>query len=339
MNIAETSSHHLDTIGNNCPEHSPTDCPSGSHAIWEKRGDLKEKTLEVMDAMLAYMGEDGKAIPSRHPHKQDAKRWASRYLQTSFCHHTILHQGNKAMVMSCRHRWCGVCNRDRMRKAVRAYGEQLKELPDPYMVTLTIKNCKGKKLNETLTKMQETWRSIYKVVRNECGMVYGFKKLEITYNQTTDEYHPHYHLMVSGLDQAMRIQSLWMAKLGKQLANQGGQAVHTIMNPDKAMLEVLKYCYKTYQEGEVIPPQALHTIHLALYRRRTHEPLGIKKAPEVQLELPATLVMDTDTETPTEIPVIYIWRRGAGTWVNGNGEPWVIRNTTTKRQKNGKDTG
>lgn len=284
-----------------------------------------------MDAILDYLGDDGKALPPRSPHKVDAKRWATRYRQTIFCHHALMHQGDKVMTMSCKHRWCSVCNRDRARRAIRAYGEQLQALPDPFMVTLTLKNCKGKDLGNTITKMQATWRSIYKALRHECGIVYGFKKLEITYNADRDDYHPHFHLMVSGKLQALRIQSLWMAKLGKEVASQGGQAVHTILHPEKAMLEVLKYCYKTYTGGEVVEPKALHTIHQALYKRRTHEPLGIRKVPSVQLELPSTLVMDTETSTPTDLPVIYIWQSSVGTWVNANGEPWVIINRTQRK--------
>ncbi|CRH68336.1 Replication protein [Chlamydia trachomatis] len=65
-------------------------------------------------------------------------------------------------------------------------------------VTLTAPNCKGEDLKEEINKYNDSFKLMFK--RKEFKFVKGFvRKLEVTYNQEKDTYHPHFHILISVL--------------------------------------------------------------------------------------------------------------------------------------------
>jgi len=102
----------------------------------------------------------------------------------------------------CRVRLCPVCAWLRTRQvwrdvsdvmnAVDATGEAYK----PIFLTLTIKNCSGVALQDTLDRMFGAFNRFWVNIEKK-GFVLGwFRALEITYNHQTEEYHPHFHLIL-----------------------------------------------------------------------------------------------------------------------------------------------
>ena len=102
----------------------------------------------------------------------------------------------------CKWAFCPMCE---MRKA-RQNGMKLSILmtyiqeihrKEFVFLTLTAPNVKADKLPEEITKFSKAFEKLFK--RKEViAMNFGYiRKLEITYNQERDDYHPHYHVVIA----------------------------------------------------------------------------------------------------------------------------------------------
>ena len=122
------------------------------------------------------------------------------YFQTVDCAGILTQKDATFTAQYCNQRWCTVCNRIRIAKFVNAYGTQLKELLDPYFITLTVPNCTKENLQATLLKMNKDFQKIVDVLKKRGVKLHGIRKTEITYNHASDSYHPHFHLIVENFD-------------------------------------------------------------------------------------------------------------------------------------------
>lgn len=79
----------------------------------------------------------------------------------------------------------------------------------PYLVTLTLPNCKGKNLRSVIDFMNKSFKKFFNCFNYPLDDVTnkGFKRrliqfdaalkvLEITYNEFTGEFHPHFHIIM-----------------------------------------------------------------------------------------------------------------------------------------------
>ncbi len=123
-----------------------------------------------------------------------------------------LYQENKLMdlkkVSRCKNRFCPNCNKLTISKAINDFAPIFQELIKqeylPYMITLTVPNCEGKDLKLTIEKMQiafkKFWEWLYKMDRKGyqkriTNFVGGVRAIEVTYNEKTGLYHPHFHFI------------------------------------------------------------------------------------------------------------------------------------------------
>ncbi len=119
-----------------------------------------------------------------------------------FLQWTIRLDGTKRLTGAnfCRSRMCPMCSWHLSRKRTR---DLMKVLNEPehrgkrlIFITLTVKNCLGDELEATIDNMYRALRSLTQkdkfLERRTIGMI---KKLEVTYNKETGEYHPHFHLL------------------------------------------------------------------------------------------------------------------------------------------------
>ena len=65
-----------------------------------------------------------------------------------------------------------------------------------FLLTLTVPNVKANELSKRITLMQDSWRRLMlrRPVRRVCRS--WFRSLEITYNESRDDYHPHFHVLL-----------------------------------------------------------------------------------------------------------------------------------------------
>jgi len=202
------------------------------------------------------------------------------YWNTFHCTRDLSQDGIQLSGHYCNNRWCNQCNRIRTAKLINGYGKQLKELYDPYFVTLTVPNCRAEDLKATIELMHKRFKQLRDRMRKAGTPVVGIRKLECTYNAERGDYHPHYHLIVSAEWIAWQVQNDWLAYWpGTAAAAQDCRpADETSIN------ELFKYFTKlvTKQKGKsaAFHPESLDVIFQAMRGKRVFQPMGIEKVSE-----------------------------------------------------------
>lgn len=107
------------------------------------------------------------------------------------------HKGN-----SCKNRFCPICAWKKARKdalalsVMMAYLKQ-EEKKEFIFLTLTAPNVPAEELNDEIKHYNQSFQRLMqrKEVRQ---IVKGYaRKLEITYNEERDDYHPHFHVLIA----------------------------------------------------------------------------------------------------------------------------------------------
>lgn len=110
----------------------------------------------------------------------------------------------------CRIRLCPMCQWRRSLKLggqVRAVIDHLaasraQQGRKPYaylLLTLTIPNCPGDRLGATLDALQAGWQRMQRRKEFKAAVQGSVRCVEITYNRTSDTYHPHIHALLAVL--------------------------------------------------------------------------------------------------------------------------------------------
>lgn len=209
------------------------------------------------------------------------------YLNTFFCASTLRQSGDKITGKYCNNRWCLVCNRIRTAKLIQGYNTVLEDLPDKYFVTLTIPNVTGNDLSVTIRKMISDLSVTVGNLQRKKFNIKLLRKLECTYNPLRNDYHPHFHLIVSGEKVSRVIVDAWL-----KLYPAANMQAQDIRPADKgAIIELFKYFSKIISKGSIYP-EPLDIIFRAMYQRRVFQPVGIKKITEDIEELQSEIYAD-----------------------------------------------
>lgn len=177
----------------------------------------------------------------------------------------------------CNNRWCPVCGRIRTAKIINGYGSQLESIEELSMLTLTIPNVSAFELPIAVHDMGKVFRKIIDNYRRrkQDFEIDGVRKLEVTYNEETKTYHPHYHIITSKTA-AEYILSRWL-----QLIPTAVRWAQDIKPADKnSIKEIAKYFSKIFSKDKetgkikMMPPTALNEINIALKGVRTFQPFG-----------------------------------------------------------------
>lgn len=225
----------------------------------------------------------------------------------------------------CKNRFCSNCRKFDLSRALHNLDLPFRDLIlhgyYPYLLTLTVPNCQGVDLNSVLDDMQKAYKKFWNwyTCDNKKGYCNRFIKfsgavrcLEITYNEITGMYHPHYHILVfsedynfldfekkyqgeysnkrksynmySDLD--MQIRQLWTIactnKTLKDLKNLDEFYVCDIREmDDKGMYEVLKYAVK---DTDIKNYYVFKDLYFGLYKRRIRQGYGLLHNVKLELE-------------------------------------------------------
>jgi hypothetical protein len=200
----------------------------------------------------------------------------------------------------------------------------LEAWPDKHFVTLTIKNMPAAELRPAIAGMVSTFQAIKLGMRRTAGVkLRALRKLECTYNQRTDEYHPHFHFVVEDREQALLLREAWLERY-PETTDARGQDVQPADN--KSVRELFKYFTKLLAkkrrgDGSMVsvpvPPAALDVIFQAMQGRRVYQPAGftvVSETPDENAEIApeeATSAITRADETLT-----WEWCQGAADWVD-----------------------
>jgi hypothetical protein len=234
-----------------------------------------------------------------------------KYYQSAyFCSHILTQTGQKVTAKYCDSRICHVCNRIRTAKMMNGYVTQLQKLGALQFVTLTIPNCNGDDLNDSVSSIIKSFSNIVRVIRERKKIAFsGIRKLEITFNPRTGTFHPHVHALVDS-DVGDLIVDEWLKRYPDAV-----RIAQDVTDADKDSLnELFKYTTKIVAGRnknvfDVFIP-AIDRIMIALRGRRSFQPFGnIKKVDEEIGDLDAV-----DYDIPEYDFIEWVWKECD--WVN-----------------------
>ena len=135
------------------------------------------------------------------------------YWNTWHCSKVILQDGKKLTTTYCNNRWCVQCNRIRTAKLIKAYLPELEKMEDPQFVTLTIPNIPGEKLKTAMDAMVRDFIRIKNLFTHRRSFrINGVRKLECTHNKATNEFHPHFHIVLDGEQTGEELINEWLRR-------------------------------------------------------------------------------------------------------------------------------
>lgn len=150
------------------------------------------------------------------------------------------------------------------------------------MATLTVPNVPASQLRATVQHLGRSWTRLLKRQRYACWAD-SVRKIEITYNRTTDTYHPHIHAIVyappgylSGRQYVSQARLLddWRQVTGQpEITQVDIRRCRDLPGRSSAVLEVAKYAAKASdyaQREDVLDAYyaALHKTHIMTYAGR-----------------------------------------------------------------------
>jgi DNA-damage-inducible protein D len=237
------------------------------------------------------------------------------YWNSYYCNESLTQEGNKITGKYCNNRWCSVCNRIRTAKLIQGYNVPLSELEDKQFVTLTLPNCTGEKLRETIDFMLKSCKEVQEVFKKrhlrgkQDWQLVGIRKLECTFNHRTSTYHPHFHLLIEGDVAANELVNEWL----KKVPTASRQAQDVRKADEGAETELFKYFSKIVtktEKGFTTFVEPLDVIFTAMRGLRVFQPIGLKKDVSEDIE-------DIITEEISGIEEKFIdWKWFKNDWVD-----------------------
>lgn len=220
------------------------------------------------------------------------------YWRTYHCNSQIkLHNidgRNTLQSKYCNARWCMTCNSVRTAKHIIAYTPVLNDWDDACFVTLTQKTVIKELLPLQIAEMYRIFSSIKDYAKKRFGRgtlhfkLEGIRKLECTYNQNTDLYHPHFHIVFKTMEMGKFVMAEWL----KRNCNAGVKGQNCKKADKYTLVELFKYMSKVIASTgkkpktpveRVINANALDVIFNAMIGTRTVQSFGFVK-PKIDLD-------------------------------------------------------
>lgn len=263
--------------------------------------------------------------------------YADKYDDTLMCSSVMVQNGDQITSRYCNHRWCRICNRIRTAKLMKGYKSALNSMQDPYFVTLTIRNVKIENLRSSIKDMIHTIRKIQDLRRKKkLPLMKCIRKIECTYNPDSNEYHPHFHLIIDKENIARELINNWVDRYPEQ-AEIYGQDIRKAFDP----IELFKYFAKLtakskndtkiYKGGKLIReewhyPESLDFIFRAIEGIRIIQPMGGIKYVKDDID-------NLEVQTIEEIaPASTIWIFHRNDWVDSSTGELLTGYEPTKRE-------
>jgi hypothetical protein len=239
------------------------------------------------------------------------------YASTLSCTARLVQDGRTITAKWCGQRWCVACNRIRTAKAHQRYGATLASWDAPQFVTLTLPNCVAGRLHPLVRDMLATIKGLALAIRRTDGLAFAaLRKVEVTFNAKTGEFHPHFHLVVQGTAAAAALVRRWLEAYPD--ASPAAQDVRPADNPAELLKYVAKLVAKIDGRFTAVPAVALDTIFKALKGLRTLQPMGFKGDPNVTADDGEVLTLDASTPAVVQREAItdWVWHQPLADWVD-----------------------
>ena len=155
---------------------------------------------------------------------------------------------------------------------MRGYLPSIDAMKEPQFVTLTRPNVKGGHLRSTFGSMQSTFVQCKDTLGKRGLTLVGIRKVETTYNEITNEFHPHFHFIIDGKKESEALKEQWLIRNPKSL--------HYLQNvtPCTDPMELFKYFTKLTTKSGKFLAMPMDKAFRAMKGKRVFQPFGgIKK--------------------------------------------------------------
>ena len=179
------------------------------------------------------------------------------YWNTYNCLKKVISANGRLYGRYCKNRFCTVCCAIRKAEIINRYLPQVKKWKNAHFVTITTASVSKAQLNKRTDEMffafnkikdkYRKWHSKGKSIK-----FVGLKSFECNYNPVAKTYNPHFHLIVPDEPTAKLIVQEWLKYWGYKTANRLGQDIRKVTNPEKCLIEIIKYGVKTFTDPDVI---------------------------------------------------------------------------------------
>lgn len=166
----------------------------------------------------------------------------------------------------CKDRLCPICATRRSRmlavQSAKVMPKIVKEgSQDANLVTLTVKNCNGFELPNTISRILQGWANITQSYDTRKTVDGWARSLEITYNRDTHTYHPHIHVILLSAADRWKDKGYWTERWRKACDLEYSPIIDTRPitkgKDGGAILEVCKYVTKTSELIDKLTPGEL----------------------------------------------------------------------------------
>lgn len=247
----------------------------------------------------------------------DAGALEQSYRNSIYCAGVQVQEGGMIRSRYCSNRWCPVCNRIRMGKAINTYLPKVEEWDEPYFVTLTVQNCGAEELPRLVGKMIEAFAAISRKMVRDQGSFVAIRKLECTYGKG---YHPHFHIIVESREAAYALRDAWMVYGPKYTQRKVSEQGQDVQKADtESLIELFKYATKLVAKGpdgskRFISCERLDVIFRALRGRRTYQPYGFK----VDTNVEDVTDVESKVEAFKEVQrrILWLWDQEMVDWID-----------------------
>lgn len=208
-------------------------------------------------------------------------------------------QQSKLTAKYCKNRWCPLCSSIRIAMLINGYTPQLKELNEPYFVTLTAPTVPAEELPGRIEQFGKAFRQIVNNYKARKNGVKGIRKAECTV-RPKDLYHYHFHVIIDGKTNAEYLVKRWLEIVPGALP----QSQDLRPANEGSYIELFKYFTKLVAKDkrtgvrEIVDYKRLDIIFQALRGKRTFQPFGGLKPVSEEIEeeeLEANILISADS--------------------------------------------
>lgn len=285
--------------------------PPSKLGIQKFKKRAKQKHLSYLIAKDLVEYTELKCIAERK--YLEADKLVRGFANMSGCCSTLEVTKDQVRSTYCGHRLCLVCSNIRTGKMLNRFEPIFAtEFPDPWFITLSRPNVSRDKLGQEVGEYLENLTKVIKAIKawlirqGRKDELKGLRKLEVTWNEKENTYHPHLHLVVNDKLIAEEFLRLWM-----RLNPSASPKANKIFQANEGSLkELFKYLTKFYSKDKrtgtlkLYPAEVLYTIVEALYRRRTFGAYQVDFESEED-EIPSTQPVEGLIESAEPVRYFY----------------------------------
>jgi hypothetical protein len=245
------------------------------------------------------------------------------YKLTERCSGELTETPGKLTGLYCGCRWCLVCSRIRTARLISGYLPAIEAMgDDKWFLTLSRPNVGASFLADEIQYYLREASLIQRHLREKRKLKYSsLRKIECTYNEEADTYHPHFHFIFDSFKAADLFLAMWLSRNPTAKLDKGNQLKKADNN---TVLELFKYftkvVSKTKSKLRAGAASADYQIHLAALDQmfvamravRTFQPCGVIKAISEEVE-PEQAMESGRAEVNT-------WKWLKHDWVNADTE-------------------